>query len=171
METWDAITARRSVRHFLDKPIPQEDLRRILEAGRRAPSSMNQQRWDFVVVTGRDRLRQLSKVWRGGRHVAGSAATIALVTHEADDPDTRESIGFDLGQAAMSMQIEAADLGIGSGHSAVRDKDLCRRLIKYPKGRTCDYLIVLGYPAVAPLRPLRNHKRRPFDEVAHFGRW
>jgi len=132
---------------------------------------MNQQRWDFVVVTGRDRLRQLAKVWRGGRHVADSAATIALVTPETDDPDARESIGFDLGQAAMSMQVAAADLGIGSGHSAVRDKDLCRRLLKYPKDRTCDYLIVLGYPAEGPLRPLERHKRRPREDVAHFGRW
>jgi nitroreductase len=171
METWDAITARRSVRRYLDKPIPEEDLERILEAGRRAPSSVNQQRWDFVVVTGRDRLRQLAKVWRGGRHVAGSAATIALVTPATDDPDIRESIEFDLGQAAMSMQIAAADLGIGSGHSAVRDKDLCRRLLKYPQDRTCDYLIVLGYPAGGPLQPVRYHKRRPFRDVAHFGRW
>jgi nitroreductase len=171
METWDAIAARRSVRHYLDKPIPEDDLLRILEAGRRSPSSVNQQRWDFVVVTGRDRLRQLAKVWRGGRHVAGSAATIALVTPETDDPDTRESIEFDLGQAAMSMQVAAADLGIGTGHSAVRDKDLCRRLLKYPQDRTCDYLIVLGYPADRPLQPLRDHKRRPLDDVVHFGRW
>ena len=62
METWDAITARRSVRQYLDRPIPEDDLARILEAGRRSPSSMNQQRWDFVIVTGRDRLRQLCTV-------------------------------------------------------------------------------------------------------------
>ena len=78
METWDAIASRRSVRTYLDQPIPENDLNRILEAGRRAPSSVNEQRWDFVVVTDRDRLRQLAKVWRGGSHIAVSAATIAL---------------------------------------------------------------------------------------------
>ena len=103
--------------------------------------------------------------------MASSAATIALVTPHTDDPDIKESIGFDLGQAAMSMMIAAADLGIGSGHSAVRDKDLCRRLLKYPHDRTCDYLVVLGYPADRPLRPIRHHKRRSFDDVVHFGRW
>jgi len=171
MQTFDAIRARRAVRLYQDRPIPQEDLERILEAGRRAPSSVNQQRWDFVVVTGRDRLKQLSRVWRGGRHVAGSAATVALVTPLVDDPDARESIGFDLGQAAMSMMIAAADLGIGSAHSAVRDKDLCRRLLKYPQDRTCDYLIALGYPDDRPIKPLRNHKRRSFDDVVHKGSW
>src|SRR5438067_12077284 len=171
METWDAIASRRSVRTYLDQPIPENDLNRILEAGRRAPSSVNEQRWDFVVVTDRDRLRQLAKVWRGGRHIAVSAATVALVTPDTDDLGIKESIGFDAGQAAMSMQLAAADLGIGTGHSAVRDKNLCRRLLKYPKDRTCDYLIVLGYPADRPLRPLPEHKRRPFESVAHFGRW
>ena len=84
METWDAITSRRNVRAFEDRPIPDEDLDRILEAGRRAPSSRNWQPWDFVVVTDRDQLRELSKVWQGAGHVADSAATIALVTPKLD---------------------------------------------------------------------------------------
>jgi nitroreductase len=56
METWDAIRARRNVRQYTDQPIAREDLERICEAGRRAPSSQNWQPWDFVVVTGQERL-------------------------------------------------------------------------------------------------------------------
>jgi nitroreductase len=171
METWDAITSRRAVRSFTDQPIDQKDLDRILEAARRAPSSMNEQRWDFVVVTDPDRLRQLSEVWRYGKHVASSAATIALVTRRSDEPHERESIAFDLGQAAMSMMITAADLGIGSCHSSVQDQDLARDLLGYPNDRWCEYLIALGYPADRPLRPIRNPKRRPLDEVVHRDRW
>jgi nitroreductase len=171
METWDAITSRRNVRQYADKPVPEEDLIRILEAGRRAPSSRNEQRWDFMLVTGRGRLEELSKVWRYGRHVASSAATVALVTPGSDDPDERESIAFDLGQAAMSMMIAAADLGIGSCHSSVQDQDLARSLLGYPAGRRCDYLIALGYPADRPLRPIKRHDRRSFDEVVHRDRW
>jgi nitroreductase len=77
METWDAITARRNVREFEDRPLPREHLERILEAGRRAPSSRNWQPWDFILVTDREHLRELAKVWRGAGHVANSAATIA----------------------------------------------------------------------------------------------
>ena len=69
METWDAIRARRNVRQYTDQPIAREDLERICEAGRRAPSSQNWQPWDFVVVTGRERLIELAKVWpRAGQH-------------------------------------------------------------------------------------------------------
>ncbi len=92
METWDAILSRRNVRRFEDRPIPDESLDRILEAGRRAPSSQNRQRWDFVVCTDRDQLVALSEVWRGAGHVAGSAATICLLAPDADDPAERESI-------------------------------------------------------------------------------
>ena len=45
MQTWDAITSRRNVRSFADRPIPPADLDQILEAGRRSPSSQNWQPW------------------------------------------------------------------------------------------------------------------------------
>ena len=79
METWDALRARRNVRQFEARPIAPDDLDRILEAGRRAPSSRNWQPWDFIVVTDRDQLGRLSQVWRGGAHIAGAAACIALI--------------------------------------------------------------------------------------------
>jgi hypothetical protein len=60
VETWDAIRARRNIRRYTHRPISAEDLDRVLEAGRRTPSSINQQRWDFVVCTDRDQLRN----WR-----------------------------------------------------------------------------------------------------------
>jgi nitroreductase len=171
METWDAITSRRNVREFADRAIDEDHLDRILEAGRRAPSSRNWQPWDFVIVTDRDQLRALAKVWRGAGHVAGSAATIALVIENFDDERRRAIAQFDLGQTTMAMMIAAADHGIGSGHSAVEDQALARRLLGFPEDRHVAYLIDLGYPADRPLKPIRRPNRRPFDEVVHKGRW
>src|SRR5881227_794380 len=116
METWDAITARRNVREFSDRPIPDADLDRVLEAGRTAPSSQNNQPWDFVVVTDRALLSELARVWRGGGHIANAAAAIAMVIPDEEEPRVRERNRFDIGQATMQMMIAAADLGIGSGH-------------------------------------------------------
>ena len=115
METWDAIRARRNVRTYQDRAIPDEDLGRILEAARRTPSSINQQAWDFVVVTERDRLRELATAWRYSAHVAGSAATIALVVPDSDDRDERDTFQYDVGQVTMSIMLAATDLGIGAG--------------------------------------------------------
>lgn len=170
METFDAIRARRDVREYADRPIAQEDLDRILEAGRRAPSARNWQPWDFVVVTDRDALQRLSKVWQGAGHVAGSAATIAVVADDSED-ERRLVQWFDLGQAAMSIMIAAADLGIGSGHSAVADQELAREILGHPEGRYCAHLIPLGYPAGRDLVPLQRPDRRPFDDVVHRERW
>ena len=79
MQTWEAITSRRNVRSYADQPVSAGHLDQILEAGRRSPSSQNWQPWYFVLVTGREELTELARVWRGGGHVAQSAATIALI--------------------------------------------------------------------------------------------
>jgi nitroreductase len=171
METWDAVTSRRNVREFDDRPLSSEDLERILEAGRRAPSSRNWQPWDFVVVTDREQLRELAKVWRGAGHVANSAATIALILRDTNDAGERDRAQYDLGQATMAMLIVAADLGIGSGHAAVADQDRARRVLGFPEDRYAAYLIDLGYPADRPLKPVRKPNRRPFSEVVHRSRW
>jgi nitroreductase len=171
METWDAIRARRNVRDFTDTPIDAEDLDRILEAARRTPSARNTQPWDLVVVTDREQLQQLATVWQGAVHIAGSAATIALIAPLLAGEREQSLVQYDLGQLTMSVAIAAADLGIGSGHSAVGDQDLARGLLGFPSDHFCAYLIALGYPADRPLAPLRQINRRPFDDVVHRGRW
>jgi nitroreductase len=171
MQTWDALTARRNVRDYTDQPLPAEDLDRILEAARRSPSSQNLQPWDFIAVTDRARLTALAQVWSYAGHVATSAATVVLVGPVSDDAHQRETVQYDLGQATMSMMLAAADLGIGSGHSAVGDQDLARRLLGLPADRYAAYLVAFGYPAGRPLAPLHNPQRRPFDDVVHREHW
>ena len=171
METWDAITSRRNVREFAGRPIAAERLGRLLEAGRRAPSSQNGQPWDFIAVTQHERLTGLAGVWRGAGHVAGSAATIALITPAPENDGHRSRLNYDLGQATMSIMIAAADLGVGSCHSSVGDQDLARRILGFPADKRCAYLISLGYPAHRPLAPIKNPDRRPFEDVAHREHW
>jgi nitroreductase len=169
MQTWDAITSRRNVRSFAGRPIPAADLDRILEAGRRSPSSQNWQPWDFILVTDQAQLRGLAGVFRGAGHVAQSAATIAVIGPAQDNEFHRAQL--DLGQATMAMLLTAADLGIGSSHAGVADIGLARELLGLPEDRGWVLLISLGYPAGRPLVPVKNPERRPFAEVVHYGRW
>ncbi|MGH9087258.1 MAG: nitroreductase family protein [Acidimicrobiales bacterium] len=171
METWDTIRARRNVRQYTDQPIGQSDLERILEAGRRSPSSRNWQPWHFVVVTDRPQLVELSGVWRGAGHVAGSAATIALVVSEEDAEAHPDWAQYDCGQATAYLMLAATDLGIGSAHAAVGEQEEARRVLGLPEAYRCLYLVALGHPADRPLRPLAHPDRRPLDEVVHWGRW
>lgn len=171
METWDAIRARRDVRQFTDQALGRADLERILEAGRRSPSSTNWQPWHFVVVSDRAQLRALAGVWRGAGHVATSAATIALVGREPEDDMHGRWLQYDFGQATAYLMLAAADLGIGSGHAAVGDQEEARRVLGLPDDYFCPYLVALGFPADRPLRPIEVPDRRPFDDVVHWDRW
>ena len=171
METWDAVRSRRNVRSYEQRALALEDLDRVLEAARRSPSAGNQQAWDFVVCTDAKQLTPLARAGPAAGHVAGSAATIALVAPTSDDTQLHDLIQFDLGQAAMSIMLAAADLGIGSAHAGVADQELARRLLGFPENRLCAVLISLGVPADRPLTPIERPNRRPFGDVVHRGRW
>jgi nitroreductase len=171
VETWDAIRARRNVRSYADRPIADSDLERIAEAGWRSPSASNRQPWDFVVLTDPVQLGELSHVWTGARHLAGAKAAIVLMLEQPENDRVRALDQYDLGQATMAMMLAAADLGIGSGHSAIGDEQACRRVVSGPPDRVYAYMIALGYPADRPLKPIERPARRPFDEVVHRGRF
>lgn len=171
METWDAICARRNVRQYTDEPVSDADLTRIAEAGWRAPSAKNRQPWDFVIVTDRAALQELSTVWMGAGHIAGAAAAIAIVVPVPPDERRKITDQYDVGQATMAMMLAAADLGIGTGHSSVGDQDKARGILGVPDGHLVAFLLGVGHPADRPLVPIRKPKRRPFDEVVHRGGW
>ena len=171
METWDAIRARRNVRSYTGESVRKADLNRIVEAGWRAPSASNRQHWDFVVVTDRDQLTELSTVWQGARHIAAAAAAIALVVPVPADDRMRVVDQYDLGQATFAMMLAATDLGVGAGHSSVGDQDKARAILGVPDTHLVSFLLGIGYPADRPLRPIHKPDRRPFNEVVHCGHW
>src|ERR1700754_5202155 len=149
MEAWNAIRARRNVRQYKREPVSAEDLNRIAEAGWRAPSAKNRQAWDFVIVTDKAQLKELSTVWRGAGHIAGAAAAIALVIPEPPGERRRVTDQYDVGQATMAMMLAATDLGIGTGHSSVGEQDKARAILGVPEGYQVAYLLGIGYPALA----------------------
>ena len=170
---WRAISTRRAIRAFADRPLEPSHVDRILGAGRRANSSKNLQRWSFVVCRDREHLHELSRVGPFAGHLAGAAVGIALVTPDPRAAGTPLSVMFDLGQAADSMMLAAWELGIGSVPATVYDQDLARELLGYPADRHCEYLISFGYPADPGelTRPLRPGGRRPLEELVHDERW
>jgi nitroreductase len=173
MSVWDAVTSRRVIRRFADRPLDDEQLERILNAGRRANSSKNQQRWAFIVCRDRAHLRELAAVGPYAGHLAGAAVGIALVTPDPAKTRAPLSVMFDVGQAADSMMLVAWELGIGSVPATVYEHDLARSLLGYPADHHCEFLLSFGYPADPEnlTRPLRAGGRRPLDDLIHDERW
>jgi nitroreductase len=170
---WEAISSRRVVRSFADRPLEDAHLDRILRAGRRANSSKNQQRWAFIVCRDRAHLGQLAAVGRWADHLAGAAVAVALVTPDPARDDAPLSLMFDIGMAADSMMLAAWELGIGSVPATVYKQDLARSLLGYPEDHHCEFLLSFGYPADPSdlTRPLRRGGRRPLAELVHEERW
>lgn len=171
MDAWDAICSRRDVREFSGRPIADEDLEKILEAGRRSPSAMNRQPWTFIVCRDRRTLGELARAAGDASHVAASAVTVALVARERESEEGRRWLHYDLGQVTMSMMIAAASLGIGSSHAAVRDEEAASAILQLPDDHFCPYLIALGYPAGSELRPIAKPNRRPLSETIRYERF
>ncbi|HYL39796.1 MAG TPA: nitroreductase family protein [Candidatus Binatus sp.] len=172
-EVWSAIRSKRMVRRFADRPLAADHLTRIVDAGRHAGSSKNQQRWDFVLVEDRARLGELAKVGPFAGHVGGAAAAIALVTPDPTVPGASLSLVWDAGLAAENMMLAAWELGVGSCPATVHEQSVARHVLGLPGDRWCGYVLSFGYPADAQdmIRPPKAGGRRPLDEVIHRETW
>jgi nitroreductase len=173
MDAWTAIRTKRMVRRFEARPLEPEHLARILDAGRHAASSKNQQRWDFIAVEERARLEALSKCGPFAGHVAGAAAAVALVTPDPRPAGSSTSLMWDLGLAAENMMLAAWELGVGSCPGTVYDQGIARDVLGFPADRFCGYVLSFGYPADPTdlNRPPKAGGRRPLDEVVHRETW
>lgn len=172
VETWDAINSIRVIRKFTEEPLAPEHLERILNAGRRAASSKNEQTWAFIVVTDKALLRELTAVGRYADHLPGAAAAVALVTPEESGPHVRTTM-WDMGRAAENMVLAAWELGVGSVPATAHNHKVAAKLLGLPEDRRCDFLLSFGYPAdpsklTAPNKP---GGRRPLDDVVRHNRW
>jgi nitroreductase len=173
MQTLDAIGHQRVSRRFSSEPIPAEAVSTILEAGRRAGSSKNLQRWSFVVVRDRRALERLSTLGPWCGHVAGAALAIALVTPDPRAAGQPLSIMWDLGRAAQNMTLAAWDVGIGSCPATVYQQEACRGALGYPPDHHCEYILSFGYPEDPTdlTRPLRAGGRHDLATMVHEERW
>jgi nitroreductase len=172
-DVWTAIRTRRMVRRFEDRPLAPEHLLRIVDAGRHAGSSKNQQRWDFVVVEDRATLRRLSEAGPFAGHVAGAAAGVGLVTPDPTQPGASLSLVWDAGLAAENMMLAAWELGVGSCPATVYEQSIAREVLGYPDDRWCGYILSFGYPADPGdlTRAPKAGGRRSLDDVIHREHW
>ncbi|HEX4204969.1 MAG TPA: nitroreductase family protein [Ktedonobacteraceae bacterium] len=163
----ELIRTQRATRQYSEQAVSEADIRTIVNAGRRAQSSNNQQPWSFVVVRDRETLRQLAACGKYADHVSHAAFALALVTsNEGGAAD------FDLGQAAAYLQLAAWDLGIGSCITWMHSSEKAKAVLNVPADLNFHVVLSFGYPVPQekPSSPKRNG-RKPFDEVVRWEGW
>jgi nitroreductase len=160
-----SIVERRSRRKWLQRPVPDEAVLAILEAGRWAPSAGNFQPWHFVVATSRHMLDQLAGAVYAPENIECCAAAVAVVVRSPNQ-------AFDAGRATQDMILAAWSSGIGSCPNGVRERERAHQLLQVADDRHIAVILSFGYPrepqslegkTVEGL--LSRIKRKPLEEI------
>ena len=166
MDVYQALRSRRTVRDYRPDPIPEELVRRILQAGRWAPSSSDTQKWHFIVVQDRDTLKALGDIATQGCFIAQAPLAIAIVMDEAPRPQ------LDAGRALQQMELMAWSEGVGMCFVGVREADQqleVKKLLGIPEAMELITILPFGYRADVPKGP--GTPRKPMEEIVHWERF
>jgi nitroreductase len=168
MDAYEAIVNKRDRRDYQDKPIPQDVLRRILQAGRMAGSSSNTQPLRFIVL--QDPKGEVRQKLAGAGAGTGPLVKAPLGIVIALKRGSRD---FDVGRAAQNMMVAAWAEGIVSCPVGMPQEAVASEALGLPEDFLPAIGVAFGYPGTpdpnAPLRP--NSRRLPLEELVHHERW
>lgn len=159
MELNQAISGRRSIRHYADNPVCREKLRELLEAARWAPSAGNIQSWAFICITDPRKLHNIQVVSPG---MLGNPKALICVC--SDQKRAQEKSGaagkilalFDCAMATQNILLRAYDLGLGSCVIRSFNQAAVQEILSVPHYLTPELLITLGYPVTSPTPPKKR---------------
>jgi nitroreductase len=152
MDVFEAARTVLAVREYRGNPVPEDVVRRIVDAGRLAGSSQNGQPWHFVVVTDRDSLRRVAESVPYGRYTADAPLAVAVAV------ERRSRFGLsDASRAIQSMILTAWDEGLGSNWTGFTGMEEVRSILEIPQQYDVVAVVPFGYPA---RRLGRGQKRR-----------
>jgi len=183
MELFEAIHARRAVRKYRPDPVPEEEIKMILDAANQAPSAMNLQQWEFVVVTGKETIREMGASYRAiveeftrnwdpspmrgslsreefirfAESYGGAPVVIVALTNAADNDDLRRANLESASAATENLLLAATALGLGTCWMTgpLKDEKALRRILTIPDAKELVAVTPLGYPAEIPQAPAR----------------
>jgi nitroreductase len=158
MDVFEAVRTLLAVRDYDSRPVPDDVVRKILEAGRLSASAMNRQPWHFVVVQDKDTITQIAKAATTGPYIAGAPLVIAVAINSDRWSES------DATRAIHSMLLTAWGEGVGSNWVASGFDDVAK-LLGIPDDLHIIALLPLGYPADA--RRGTKKQRKPLSEIAH----
>ena len=164
MDLYEGTIGKRDRRTFLPRPLPEETLRRILQAGRMTPSSKNAEPNRFVVVTDAGRKAELAGLSPVARWLADAAVIVVIVQTQKHE--------FDAGRSAQNMMLAAFNDGVGSCPAHLPEARL-GAMLGIPAEMEINRVIGFGYinPARSGPPPGVARKRLPLDELVHRESW
>ena len=165
MTPYDAIIGKRDLRLYTDAQIPDDVMRRILQAGRMAGSAKNIEANRLIVVTEQSVQDALAGAGDFASWIGSSAAIVGFAS------PANELRMFDVGRQAQNMMIAAHAEGIGSCPITLNHADRARAAVGLPADWEMPIVITLGYPVPNhPDSPLKR-PRVALDELVRYNRF
>ncbi len=175
----ELILSRQSDRSYTDKPVENEKIERIIEAGRMAPSACNAQPWKFIVVTDPELRALLSEAASarllGMNSFVNQAPVQVIVVREKANMSSK--IGatvknkdyslIDIGIASENICLQARAEGLGSCMIGWFDEKQVKKILGIPWSKRVELIITLGYRA----KELRVKKRKPISETVSYNKY
>jgi len=174
MNTLECIRTRRSRRLFLDKEVADEDIKIIINAALTAPSSMDCQPWQFVIVKNKEIKQKLAglKEEDNQQHIQTAPMCIVLCVDKEKSPSRYMEDGV---TAAQNLLLAAHDLGLGCIYvTGCKDKNpevgkkICE-ILDLPETIVPITIMPLGYPN--PEEKLEEKTLLKADDVMHEDKW
>lgn len=150
----DAIQKRKSVRKFQDRKVEPEKVENILRAAMQAPSGMNGQPWEFVVVDDADILEKMKKFSMGAHALKAAPMAIVVLKKKIIKRDLM-GLSFlsaqDLGACTENLWLQAVEEGLGASWMGVtpdsKSEAILSELLKLPNDVKAFAVLAIGYPA------------------------
>jgi len=152
MDVHQAIKIRRSVRNYKAEPVPEEKLKKVLEAARLAPSAHNEQEWKFIVVRDTERRKKLAEAAMGQDFVGEAPVVIVAVALESDKVMSSgvPNYAIDLAIAVDHMTLAAVEEGLGTCWIGAFSQEKVKQVLEIPERCKVVVLLPLGFPADKP---------------------
>jgi nitroreductase len=163
LDAYQAIIGKRDRRDYDPRPIPDDVMHRILQAGRMAGSSSNSQPFRFVVMREQASKDKLEKAGPGTAPLLRAPLSIVIVLE-------RGRRDFDVGRAAQNMMVAAWAEGVHSCPIGLREEAVASAALGLPDTHVAAIGISFGYPA-ADARPGEGRPRLPLEELVHWEKW
>jgi nitroreductase len=177
----EEIMKRRSGRAFSDKPISDEMLQSILEAGRWAPSCGNTQAWNFIVLREPEVLARAHEALSRGNAYAKAAPVMILVAAKEDGGCPAHGLPYfamDVGLAVENMLLQAVHLGLMGHPTAGWNEEQLKEATGIPPEYRIVTVVFIGYEGDSTLLDERTRekenaprKRRELSEIVHWDGW
>ena len=165
MDAYDAVVNKRDTRSFTDEPVSDDDLHKVLQAGRMAGSAKNQQLNRIVVVTDAGDRAKLADCGRFADWLPGCPVVMAIVVPKDGGKD------FDIGRMAQNMMVAAHGLGLASCPVTFHHEDAIADLLGIPEDNKAPMGVGIGHPAPAEDNKRESSPRIPLEELVNWGRW